>query len=642
MDGKVTARLWRTPTARKASIGQGHPDDLLRQRGLGGRTTPAATLTPAMGTSESIPSPAAAGVSTPRRLLLVLGAVIGAVLLAAMLTLFGLRGARAGTLPGMMVADLEVGSLSEDELRAALTDYGRERGAEPVTATREAPEGDPRAAASFDATAAEVGYVFDAEATADAVLARGRQANPLTALADQLRAFATPIAVEPAEDVQAVTLDAWVTRVAGELRLPPQEGTVRFAGVAVERVDPIQGLQVNVDTLRADAQRAALSPGPDALAIATQPIEAAASAEEVSAAVAQAERAVSAPVTLTRGPDVVTLAPEQLATILRAEPAQGGQGLELRADPAALGTAIGDPSPVDVPAVDASLQFATGVVSVDEGEPGFRVDLEAAAVQVRDLAVGEGPRTAEVAGEEVEPDRTADEVRALGIKEQVSTYTTQHPCCANRVSNIHRIADLIRGVIIEPGQTFSVNEFVGQRTTANGFLADGAIQQGEFVQEVGGGVSQFATTMFNAAYEGGYEIVEHKPHSQYISRYPEGREATLNFPDVDLKVHNNSPHGIYVDTSYTDTSITVSFWSTRWVSVSSVTSARSNFTPPETIVRSNPALAPGQEVVVQEAAGQGFNVTVTRTLSFPDGRTESEDYFTTYVARPRIVERAPG
>lgn len=595
-----------------------------------------------MGTSESIEAPTAAGVSTTRKLLLVVGAVIGGFLLAAMLTLFGLRAARAGTLPGMRVADLEVGGLSEDELHVALTGYGRERAAQPVTATREAPPGDPRAPASFDATAAEVGYVLDIEATADAVLARGRQANPVTALADQLRASGSEIRVDPVEDVQVVTLDAWVSRVAQELALAPQEGTVRFAGVTVERVDPIPGLQVNTDTLRADAQRAALSPGPDTLTIATQPVDAAASAEEVDAAVAQAELAISAPVTLTRGQDAVTLAPEQLATILRAEPAESGQGLELRADPAALGEAIGDPSPVDVPAVDASLQLAGGVVNVDEGEPGFRVDLEGAAVQVRDLAIGEGPRTAEVAGQEVEPDRTGDEVRALGIAEQVSTYTTQHPCCASRVTNIHRIADLIRGVVIEPGETFSVNGFVGERTTANGFVGGGAIQDGESVEEVGGGISQFATTIFNAAYEGGYDIVEHKPHSQYISRYPEGREATLNFPNVDVKILNNSPYGIYIDTSYTDTSITVSFWGTKWVQVSSVTGPRSNFRAPETDVRTNPELAPGQEVVIQEGSGTGFDVTATRTLTFPDGRTETEEFSASYVARPRIVERGPG
>jgi vancomycin resistance protein YoaR len=166
-----------------------------------------------------------------------------------------------------------------------------------------------------------------------------------------------------------------------------------------------------------------------------------------------------------------------------------------------------------------------------------------------------------------------------------------------------------------------------------------AIDRGEFVQDIGGGVSQFATTMYNAAFLGGYEIVEHKPHSQYISRYPEGREATLDYPNVDLKFRNSSPHGLYIDTSYTGTSITVSIWATPWVQVSTSTGGRSNFTGPETIVRPNPALAPGEERVIQEGAGQGFQVTVTRTLTFPDGRVEDEAVTTTYVARPRIGER---
>jgi vancomycin resistance protein YoaR len=135
------------------------------------------------------------------------------------------------------------------------------------------------------------------------------------------------------------------------------------------------------------------------------------------------------------------------------------------------------------------------------------------------------------------------------------------------VANIHRIADLVNGVLIRPGETFSVNAFVGPRTADKGFVSDATIQDGEFVDEIGGGVSQFATTMFNAAFFGGYDIPEHKPHSQYISRYPAGREATLDYPEVDLKIRNNSPHGLLVATSYTGTTVTVSFYGTPWVQV---------------------------------------------------------------------------
>jgi vancomycin resistance protein YoaR len=593
-----------------------------------------------MGTSTSVERPAAPSRTSPARRvgLLVVGALAALVLLFFLL-LIGLRTARAGVLPGTVVGGVEVGGQSEEELRSSLEDLERERAAEPVIARRPPQEGDPRGEATIEASAAQVGYDLDVEATVAEVLARGRQANPFAALADHLRAFTTPTTVDPVERVDRGTLNEWVEDIAADLELPPQEGAVRFEGAQVVRVEPVPGLRIDAERLRAAAERAALEPGAEQIEIATEPQPATASQADVDEVYAQAQRVVSAPVTLTHGEDSVTISPEDLTSVLRIEPGPDGAGLEIVPDAQALADLLGDPAPLDTPPVDATVVLQAGAPTIVEGEPGFRYDVEAAAVQVRDLALSEGPRTGEVEGEEALPERTAEEARALGITQQVSTFTTPHPCCANRVQNIHRMADLVRGVIIEPGETFSLNSFVGERTTAKGFLPDAAIQDGEYVQSVGGGVSQFATTMFNAAYFAGIDIVEHKPHSQYISRYPEGREATLSYPSVDLKVRNNSPHGILVDTSYTGTSITVSFWSSPWVRVDSVTSPRSNFTPPETIVRPNPELAPGQEVVIQEAAGQGFTVTVTRTLTFPDGRTESEDFTTTYVARPRIVER---
>ncbi|MGH8904009.1 MAG: VanW family protein, partial [Egibacteraceae bacterium] len=233
------------------------------------------------------------------------------------------------------------------------------------------------------------------------------------------------------------------------------------------------------------------------------------------------------------------------------------------------------------------------------------------------------------------------QARGLGIVQQVSSFTTNHACCQTRVTNIHRIADMVNGTVIRPGKTFSLNAHVGNRIPEKGFLPGKAIQDGVFVDQIGGGVSQFTTTMFNAAYFGGYDIVEHKPHSYYISRYPEGREATLNYPHVDLKIRNNSPHGILVQTSYTDTSVSVSFWATRWVAVESITGPRTNPREPETQYRENPSLPPGSEQVVQESA-PGFDVTVTRILRFPDGRQRRQDFRTTYNPQPKIIERNSG
>jgi vancomycin resistance protein YoaR len=153
------------------------------------------------------------------------------------------------------------------------------------------------------------------------------------------------------------------------------------------------------------------------------------------------------------------------------------------------------------------------------------------------------------------------------IVEPVGEFTTQHPCCEPRVSNIHRMADLLRGAYVLPGESFSMNEFIGPRTRAKGFVSAGAIRQGHMVQEVGGGVSQLVTTTFNAAYFAGLDFDEYRSHTIYFSRYPYGREATIGIPYPDLILNNTSEYPILIWTSYTDTSITVSIYSTRHIEV---------------------------------------------------------------------------
>ncbi|MEZ5238530.1 MAG: VanW family protein [Microthrixaceae bacterium] len=179
----------------------------------------------------------------------------------------------------------------------------------------------------------------------------------------------------------------------------------------------------------------------------------------------------------------------------------------------------------------------------------------------------------------------------LGVERVVSEFTTPHKCCQGRVTNIHTIADRVRGTLIPPGSTFSVNDLTGRRTTDKGYVPAPAIVDGEHVDDVGGGVSQFATTLFNAAFFAGLPIPEYKMHSEYISRYPYAREATLFYPSVDLKVRNDTPYGIVIFPTYTDTSVTVQLWSTPY--------------------------ARGEETGKSKTSGCG-SVTTTRTITYPD------------------------
>ncbi len=153
------------------------------------------------------------------------------------------------------------------------------------------------------------------------------------------------------------------------------------------------------------------------------------------------------------------------------------------------------------------------------------------------------------------------------IAEKVGEFTTPHACCETRVENIHRIADIVRGVYLVPGENLSLNEFVGPRTVENGFLPAGAIRQGHLIQEVGGGVSQFATTIFNAAYFAGMDFEEYRSHSIYFTRYPYGREATISNPAPDLVMTNTTDYPILIWTSYTEQSITVGMYSTKHIEI---------------------------------------------------------------------------
>lgn len=153
------------------------------------------------------------------------------------------------------------------------------------------------------------------------------------------------------------------------------------------------------------------------------------------------------------------------------------------------------------------------------------------------------------------------------ITEPVAEFTTEHPCCENRVVNIQTIADTLRGKYLIPGETLSLNDYVGPRTREKGYLPAGAIRSGYMTDEVGGGVSQFVTTIFNAAFYAGLDLDEYQSHSVYFSRYPYGREATLSMPGPDLVMTNTTEYPVLIWPTYDDRSITVTMYSTENVEV---------------------------------------------------------------------------
>lgn len=200
------------------------------------------------------------------------------------------------------------------------------------------------------------------------------------------------------------------------------------------------------------------------------------------------------------------------------------------------------------------------------------------------------------------------------IKHTVAEFTTYYEpdtpeAPQSRVVNIQRFADLMKEVVIQPGATFSLNEHVGRRTRDNGFVVSQMLTSRGLVSAVGGGVSQFATTFFNAAFFAGLEFKEYQMHTYYFDRYPYGREATISFGDIDLVVINVTPYEILVWPTYTDDSVTVTFFSTKWVDT-------------------------WQSDQVELVSEPCTRVRTERTRVFPDGQT-AIDRFTAFY-RPRL------
>jgi vancomycin resistance protein YoaR len=299
-------------------------------------------------------------------------------------------------------------------------------------------------------------------------------------------------------------------------------------------------------------------------------------------------------------------------------------------------------SSIEQPARDARFTInSDDTVTLVPGRPQTLLDVELVVDTLEDVA-----KTAEASGEFPfafgrQPSFTTEEAEAMGPITLEGSFTTEHPAGQPRVTNIHLIADAVNGAVVPPGATFSLNDHVGPRTTEKGYVPAPMILAGELVDSVGGGVSQFATTFYNAVFYGCYEDVEHKPHSYYFSRYPEVNEATISWPQPDLVFRNNTDAMVIIKTQYTSTSITVKlFGNNDGKKCERRLGERTSYRDPPTEYEADASLDPTQEVVAQSGAS-GWSNSVVRVITHSDGTVEEETWTWAYSPQPRLVRVHP-
>ena len=540
-------------------------------------------------------------------------AVAGAVLATALAGVGGLAAVRLGeALPGTVVGavdgkgGVEVGGLGEADLRARVEELAHQRTSGTL----------PVRAADVDGALPRDLVTVDVEATVQSALEL--EGGPLSLVRGLQRSV--PLAVS----VDERRVDSELAELAERVDREPTIGGIVVEGLDVRADLPVAGRALAQEGA-AERVVAALEDGRQApVLLPVDAVEPPTTAAQVEAVAAQARVALAGPYVLGEGDVNVRLAPEQVAPLLRSELVDGVPTLRLdtaglRTVVAAEGEAIATQprsarfsvdgrAPLVEDKGDMTWTPRPADVTVVPGAAGRALDVDAATARLSQLVLAADrtqPQPLPVTS--VPPALTTEQARAAGVRNLLGTFTTRFDPDQPRATNIRRIAELVDGTYVPPGEVLSLNEAAGRRTRARGFVADGAIVDGELTDEVGGGVSQFATTLFNAAFFAGLPILEHKPHSFYISRYPAGRESTVYWGAIDVKVRNDTNAGLLVRTRSTPGSVTVELYGDNGGRrVTSTAGPR------------------------QPRPDGGFRIDVTRTITGDDGAGSRRVFSTSY------------
>lgn len=520
-----------------------------------------------------------------------------------------------------VVAGMHLGGLSRDQAVEVLQDQGQAVLAVPRSATA--------GPVKLTVSPAEAGLALDVPGTVEAAIAQ--PLHPFT----RLMSLFADRRVDAVLHVDQPALDEAMTEYADQVDVAFVEGSIRFEGTTPSVVVPSDGRQLD-RAAAARALQAVVRTGSDELVFPVRE-------QKTQVTVAEAEQtlesfvvpAVSAPVLLTGSGETETeLTIEEIAAALRFGPGDDGSLLAW-VDEAGLNAGIGaDAARFVTPPVDASFDVSGASVSVIPSVDGTAVDAAALAQDLMRVLRLPAPRQSAVPVMIAQPALSTDEARTLNIADAVSTFTSTYDDAAV-AQNIKIVAETVNGAVIRPGQTYSLNAGTGPRTADQGYVP--AAGPAEGAPAMGEGVSPFATAMYNAVFFAGLEDVRHTPHPSYDDTYPAGRDATVRYDSADLVWRNDSTNGVFVQTRWQPTAVTVTFWSTVLFDIEAVNGSQSNLREPATEV--------GAGAGCRTSSGStGFDISVVRVFKRPvTGEVLREEQLSTsYAPAPRVrCEGAP-
>lgn len=511
--------------------------------------------------------------------------------------------------PGVRIGEVPVGRMTVADATSAVAAHVARASEEPVSIQVED--------ATWTIAADDVALSVDATGLAGQAFEVGRGTFG-EAVSQRARAIfggmEVPLELDYADEALAGALDA----IEAETTQPPIDAAVHVDGTQVTRTEPSDGLGID----REEAARAIIAAFVaehrtvtlQLVSLAPE-IDTAATEDAYQAALAM----VSAPVSLyyeDKRWEVPATTIGEWVGFRRAETTSTPVLEAYIVSEEVSATILPMVAEVGRPAKDATFKASSGQVTIVPSEDGLAVDGESLTTRLETVLVRSSDRTAELTMRRVSPARTTEDAQAMGIKERIATFTTEYsPSNAPRVNNIHVLSDALNGTLIAPGEVFSFNGTIGQRTAAKGYQEANAIVGGKLVPQLGGGICQVGTTIFNTVFFSGLPVVERRNHSQYISSYPKGRDATVSWGGPDFKFKNDTDHWILVATSYSNSSVTISLYGTD--PGYEVTYKTGDWTeviaPPVREVKD--ATLPAGTKVIEERGVSGRTIVVTRTVT---------------------------
>lgn len=513
---------------------------------------------------------------------------------------------------------------------------------------------------------AQLGMVFDPSSSAEAAYHLGRSGGLFGALGGQIRARGFGENLAPVIIFDQRVAYQYLQGLSQQTDQPVVEASLHLDGTNVVSQPGQPGRKLNVDAnlIYLSAQLQTFRDGELPLIIQeTTPV-----LMDVSAQAEMARQILSQPLQLTipnfqqgdPGPWVYEV--QVLANMIGVLKVQNGDKTDVTVtlNPDTLRQMLaGIETQVDRQASNPHFHFddASGqLVVLSSSRTGRKLDVDASLKAIQD-GVLRGEHSIPLVVNETQPavndSATAQQLGITGLLPNgvyTSYFYGSHP---ERVQNITTAAARFDGVLVAPGETFSMGQTMGDVSLDNGFTEALIIYGGHTIKGVGGGVCQVSTTLFRAVFFAGFPIVERVPHAYRVSYYEEtsggldsnlaGLDATVYFPLVDFKFTNDSPNWILMETEIGSGSLTWRLYSTYdGRTVNSNTTGPQNIIPaPKPSFVENSDLNPGQ-ITQTDYSANGADVDVTRTVMKGGAVYFKDEVKTHYEAWQAVCEYAPG